>query len=119
MPHFVIIAGGLFLLSMFSGMLGLGVAFAAIPFLGFFYSDLVHEVQPLSLLLNGVTALFAAWGFARSHLVDWKTALSLLAVATVFAPVGALVAQVIPQKIIWVLYFAAVIYLAYRLFKPA
>lgn len=41
-------------------MLGLGVAFAAIPFLSFFYPGLVHEVQPLSLLLNGVTATFAA-----------------------------------------------------------
>ena len=29
-------------------------------FLSFFLSDLVNEVQPLSLLLNGVTAMVAA-----------------------------------------------------------
>ena len=52
----VVIAGGLFALSVASGMLGLGVAFAAVPFLGFFLPDLVHQVQPLSLFLNGVTA---------------------------------------------------------------
>ena len=62
-------AAGLFLLSLVSGMLGLGVAFAAVPFLSFFLHDLVHRVQPLSLLLNGVTALFSLFGFARSGLV--------------------------------------------------
>ena len=42
----IIIVAGLFGLSVISGMLGLGVAFAAIPFLGFFLDDLVHEIQP-------------------------------------------------------------------------
>ena len=46
----IIIVAGLFGLSVISGMLGLGVAFAAIPFLGFFLGDLVHEIQPLSLI---------------------------------------------------------------------
>lgn len=41
---------GLFVLALISGMLGLGVAFAAVPFLGFFFEDLVHQVQPISLL---------------------------------------------------------------------
>lgn len=119
MESLIFIAIGLGVLAILSGMLGLGVAFAAIPFLSFFFADLVHEVQPLSLLLNGVTATFAAWGFARSKLVDWKTALPLLASATAFAPLGAAAAQIIPQKAIWVVYFIAVLYLAYRLFKPA
>ena len=41
---------GLFVLALISGMLGLGVAFAAVPFLSFFFEDLVHQVQPISLL---------------------------------------------------------------------
>ncbi|MFN2309870.1 MAG: hypothetical protein ABR553_09085 [Gammaproteobacteria bacterium] len=49
-------------------MLGLGVIFVAVPFLGFFMDDLVHQVQPLSLFLNSVTALFAVFGFAQSGL---------------------------------------------------
>ena len=61
-----VMALGLAVLSVVSGMLGLGVAFAAIPFLGLFLPDLVHQVQPLSLLLNGVTALFSVIGFAKS-----------------------------------------------------
>lgn len=115
----VIIVAGLFVLAVFSGMLGLGVAFAAVPFLSLFFPDLVHQVQPLSLLLNGITALFAAVGFARSKLVDWRHALPLAAVATVAAPIGAWAAQVVPQMAIWWLYFIAVAYLAYRLFRPA
>ncbi|WP_282703088.1 sulfite exporter TauE/SafE family protein [Streptomyces sp. CC219B] len=110
--------GGLLVLSVVSGMLGLGVAFAAVPFLGLFMSDLVNQVQPLSLLLNGITALFAAFGFARSGLIDWRRALGLAAVTTVFAPLGALLAHVIDPSAIWGVYLASVGYLAYRLFRP-
>lgn len=110
---------GLFLLSIISGMLGLGVAFAAVPFLGLFYADLVHQVQPLSLLLNGLTALFSTFGFARSGYVDWKKALILSIATTIPSPFGAFLAQHIPQTYIWLIYLVAVGYLVYRLFEPA
>jgi len=109
---------GLFILGTISGMLGLGVAFAAVPFLGLFLPDLVHQVQPLSLLLNGFTALAATYGFARSGFVEWKRAIPLAVVTTVVAPIGSYAAQFVPQMYIWYLYFAAVLYLAYRLFRP-
>jgi uncharacterized protein len=114
----VVLVLGLLLLSVLSGMLGLGVAFAAVPFLSFFLADLVHEVQPLSLLLNGVTAAFAAVGFALSGKVRWRPALELAVVTTLFAPAGAALAQVVPATAIWVVYLVAVGYLAYRLFRP-
>ena len=118
MSRDVMIVVGLSVLSFVSGMLGLGVAFAAIPFLGLFMNSLVHEVQPLSLTLNGVTALFATLGFARSGYIDWKKAFTLAVVTTISAPIGAVLAQHTPQKTIWIIYFFAVAYLAYRLFKP-
>ncbi len=118
MSNATLMAAGLALLSVASGMLGLGVAFAAVPFLGLFLHDLVHEVQPLSLLLNGVTALFALIGFARSSLVTWKPAILLAIVTTVAAPVGAWLAQIVNPAYLWGLYFAAVAYLAYRMFLP-
>jgi len=118
MNETIIMIAGLFLLSIISGMLGLGVAFAAIPFLGLFLPDLVNQVQPLSLLLNGVTALFAVFGFAKSGYVDWKKAILLTLVATIAAPIGAILVQYVPQIYIWYLYFGAVFFLAYRLFKP-
>ncbi len=118
MDQNLIIIIGLFFLSVISGMLGLGVAFAAIPFLGFFLPDLVHQVQPLSLLLNGITALFAVFGFSKSGYVDWKKAIILAIATTVSAPIGSYLAHFVPQIYIWHLYFASVVYLAYRLFKP-
>ncbi len=109
---------GLCVLSIISGMLGLGVAFAAVPFLGLYMPDLVHQVQPLSLLLNGVTGLTATLGFARSGFVDWKKGGSLAIIATVFAPIGSYIATHTLQRYVWYLYFLAVVYLAYRMFRP-
>lgn len=113
-----IMAVGLAVLSIASGMLGLGVAFAAVPFLGFFLTDLVHEVQPLSLFLNGVTALFSLFGFARSKLVNWRPAIWLAVVTTLFAPAGAWLALHIDARWLWAFYFVAVAYLAWRMFLP-
>ena len=118
MSEDLIIVAGLFVLSVLSGMLGLGVAFAAIPFLALFLHDLVHQVQPLSLLLNGFTALFSTFGFAQSGHVDWKKTTTLAIVTTVVAPVGSYLAHFIDQIYIWYVYFASVVYLAYRLFRP-
>lgn len=114
----LILAGGMAVLAVVSGMLGLGVAFAAIPFLGLFLPDLVHQVQPLSLLLNGVTALFSVFGFAKSGNIVWKKALILAAITTLVAPLGSWAAQFINQTTIWICYFVSVAYLAYRLFRP-
>lgn len=112
---------GLFVLAVISGMLGLGVAFAAIPFLSLFMSDLVHQVQPLSLLLNGITALFSVFGFAQSGFVDWKEAITLSLVTTTFAPLGGWLASagVVKPIYIWLIYLASVFYLAYRLLAPS
>ena len=118
MNEAALIVAGILVLSVVSGMLGLGVAFAAVPFLSLFMSDLVHEVQPLSLLLNGVTAAFAAFGFAKSGLIEWRKAFALAAVTTTFAPLGSWAAQVVPAQAIWVVYLSAVAYLTYRLFRP-
>lgn len=118
MNPLISMAIGLGILSVVSGMLGLGVAFSAIPFLAFFLPDLIHQVQPLSLLLNGVTALFAVFGFAKSGLVEWKKALFLAVITTVSAPLGAWIVQYTPVMMVWIAYLASVFYLAYRLFRP-
>lgn len=115
----IIIIFGMFFLATISGMLGLGVGFAAIPFLGLFFTDLVYQIQPLSLFLNGFTALFSAFGFSRSGLVEWNKAFPLSIVTTIAAPIGSCLAQLINPNLIWVIYLSSVVYLAYRLFQPA
>jgi len=114
----LVMIAGLLVLSFISGMLGLGVAFAAVPFLALFMSNLVDQVQPLSLLLNGITALFATVGFAVGGYVEWRKAIALAAVTTVFAPIGAFLTHDVPVSLIWALYLGSVVYLAYRLFRP-
>jgi len=114
----IVIVVGISVLSFISGMLGLGVAFSAIPFLGLFMGDLVHEIQPLSLILNGITALLSALGFGKSGFIDWKKAIFLSIITTIFAPVGAYMVQLTDQKYVWIVYFISVFYLVYRLFKP-
>ncbi|MCX7635401.1 MAG: sulfite exporter TauE/SafE family protein, partial [Syntrophales bacterium] len=114
----IVMVCGLGVLSVASGMLGLGVAFAAVPFLAFFLPDLVHQVQPLSLLLNGITALFAVFGFAQSGYVDWRKAATLAVVTTLSAPFGAWLVLYTPVVYVWIAYLLSVIYLAYRLFRP-
>ena len=80
-----------------------------VPFLGLFLHDLVHQVQPLSLLLNGVTALFSLFGFAQSKLVLWKPATFLAIVTTVVAPPRRLLGgPVLCARYLWALYFLAV-----------
>lgn len=118
MSETTIMTIGLAALSVASGMLGLGVAFAAVPFLGLFLHDLVHEVQPLSLFLNGVTALFSLIGFAWSGLVAWRPAILLALVTTIVAPVGGYLAEIVNPNYLWAIYFVAVAYLAYQMFRP-
>lgn len=118
MSQNLIIIIGLLVLSTISGMLGLGVAFSAVPFLGLFLPDLVHQVQPLSLLLNGLTALFSTFGFAKGGHIEWRRAIILSVVTTLAAPIGSYVVRFVPQIYIWFIYFASVAYLAYRLFRP-
>ena len=108
----------IFLLAIISGALGIGVALVAVPVLSLALPDLVNQVHPVSLLLNGVTALFAAIAFGRAGLIDIGLGLRLLAVATFATPLGAMVARMIPEFIIWVLYFASVIFLLGRLLVP-
>lgn len=105
----------IFGVSVISGMLGIGVAFAAIPILGIHSQDLVHEVQPIALFLNGITALFASIAFARAGYVEWRRSIELAAVCTVFAPVGSWGAQYADERTLWACYFGAVVAVIYLL----
>jgi uncharacterized membrane protein YfcA len=112
-----ILAGGLFVLAVVSGMLGLGVAFAAVPFLGLFLPDLVHQVQPLWCSTGSRRCSRRSALPAACHVL-LKQAIALAVITTMTAPIGAYLAQDIPQQYIWYVYFAAVLFLAYRLLRP-
>lgn len=111
----LLLTTSIFCVSIISGMLGIGVAFAAIPILGIHSQDLVHEVQPIALFLNGVTALFAAVAFGRAGYIEWPRSMGLAAVCTVFAPIGSCAAQYADERTLWVSYFGAIIVVTYLL----
>ena len=111
----LLLTTSIFCVSIISGMLGIGVAFAAIPILGIHSQDLVHEVQPIALFLNGVTALFAAVAFGRAGYIEWPRSMGLAAVCTVFAPIGSWAAQYAAERTLWACYFGAVIVVIYLL----
>jgi uncharacterized membrane protein YfcA len=113
----LLILAAIFSMSVVSGMLGIGVAFAAIPILSLGNMDLVNGVQPVALFLNGITALFSAVAFARAGYVEWRRSAQLAAVATVFSPLGALAALHTGELVLWGCYFVAVAGILYFLLR--
>lgn len=105
-------------LSFVSGMLGLGVAFVAIPVLGLLGYDLINVIQPWALLLNGLTAITAATAFWRAGMVDKQGALILVSVATVGAPIGVWLLQFASTDLVWWLYVGVLCFLALRMLLP-
>lgn len=108
----------LFALSFVAGMMGLGVAFIATPVLGLFGFDLKHVIMPLSLWLNGLTAIAGAITFARAKMVDWRTAIPLLIITTIVAPIGVWLLQFASTEMVWWIYVAVLFFLAYRMAFP-
>ncbi len=108
----------LFGLSFLSGMLGLGVAFIAIPVLGLFGFDLKDVIQPWALLLNGLTAISGAIAFWRAGMVDKRGALILVIITTIGAPVGVWLLQFASTDLIWWLYVGVLVFLAIRMALP-
>ena len=108
----------LFGLSFLSGMLGLGVAFVAVPVLGLFGFDLKDVIQPWTLLLNGLTAISGAVAFWRAGMVDWRSAIPLVAITTIGAPIGVLLLQYASTTQVWWLYVAVLVFLAIRMLLP-
>ena len=110
-----ILYAAMFSASVLSGMLGIGVAFAAVPILGLTGASPASGIVPLALFLNGVTALAAALAFARAGCVDWQQGYRLAIVTSVFAPLGAWGSQWVHEGALWATYFAAVLILVYLL----
>lgn len=108
----------LFALSFLSGMMGLGVAFIATPVLGLFGFELKHVIMPWSLWLNGLTAISSAVAYSRAKMVDWRTAIPLLIITTIVAPLGVWLLQFVSTTVVWWVYVGVLLFLAYRMAFP-
>lgn len=115
---YIVIPLLLFVLSFLAGMMGLGVAFVSTPVLGLFGFDLKNVIMPWSLWLNGLTAISGAVSFARAKMVDWRTAIPLLLITTLVAPIGVWLLQFVSTSVVWWIYVGVLIFLAYRMAFP-
>ncbi|HKZ86236.1 MAG TPA: sulfite exporter TauE/SafE family protein [Anaerolineae bacterium] len=115
---YLLISAVLIILSFVAGMMGLGVAFIATPVLGLFGFELKHVIMPWSLWLNGLTAISGAIVFARARMVDWRTAIPLLIITTIVAPIGVWLLQFVPTNVVWWIYVGVLLFLAYRMAFP-
>jgi len=80
--------------------------------------ELKNVIMPWSLWLNGLTAISGAVAFARAKMVDWRTAIPLLIITTVVAPLGVWILQFVPTNIVWWIYVGVLAFLAYRMAFP-
>ncbi len=108
----------LFALSFLAGMMGLGVAFIATPVLGLFGFELKNVIMPWSLWLNGLTAISTAIVMAKAKMVDWRTAIPLLIITTLVAPIGVWLLQFVSTTVVWWVYVGVLCFLAYRMAFP-
>lgn len=111
----VLINLAIFVLSFLSGMLGLGVAFVAIPVLGLFGFELKHVIMPWALLLNGLTAISAAVAYLRRRMVDLRTGIPLLVLTTAAAPVGVYLLRFASTATVWWIFVGVLGFLAARM----
>ena len=102
-------------LSFLSGMLGLGVAFVAIPALGLFGFELKHVIMPWALWLNGLTAISAAIAYMRKKMVDYRTAVPLVLITTAIAPVGVWLLRYVETRTVWWVFVGVLVFLAIRM----
>lgn len=88
LTFYLIAAPVVFLFSGLTAMAGIGAAFLFVPF--FYYLGVpLSEAAPAALLLNAVSLSLATINYWRGHLIDWRVALPVAAIAVVFAPIGA------------------------------
>jgi len=97
---------------------GVGAAFILIPVFLFFGVDL-RTAMATALLLNAVSMAAACVRFIRARLVDFPTAVPILAVAMPLAPLGAYTSRYLPVVTLkWLfvgfLLFAATMMFFYR-----
>jgi len=115
MDQILVINAVMFGLAFLSGMLGLGVAFVAIPVLGLFGFELKHVIMPWALLLNGLTAISAAVTYLHQRMVDLRTGIPLLLLTTLAAPLGVYLLRFVGTTAIWWIFVAVLAFLALRM----
>ena len=100
-------------------MLGLGGGMVYVPALNWAGYDLITVALPLGLLLNGLNTMLALIQFNKKKLVDWKGGIFMAISALIASPIGALTSKHVNQANLKLIFAAAVLFAAFRMFKQA
>ncbi|HEB64487.1 MAG TPA: sulfite exporter TauE/SafE family protein [Chloroflexi bacterium] len=103
------------LLAFIFSMLGLGGAMVYNPLMVWFGYDFKEVVVSTGLLLNGLTALSAAWVYYRNKMIDFSIGLPLTVAASLGAPVGAYFTRFVPTTTLLWIFAIVVIFAAVRM----
>jgi uncharacterized membrane protein YfcA len=112
---FIVLITFIGILAFVFSMLGLGGAMVYNPIMVWFGYDFKSVVVPTGLLLNGVTALSAAWVYYRQRMIDFRVAFPLIITSAIGAPVGAYFTQFIPTQTLLAIFSMAIIFAGGRM----
>ncbi|WP_226924813.1 sulfite exporter TauE/SafE family protein [Georgenia satyanarayanai] len=107
------------LMGLLSALVGIGGGVVMVPLLviGFGFSP--HEAQGTSLAVMVPVSLMGAWRHARRGYTDWRAGLILGAGGVLGAPLGALLAQAVPEEWLQRLFAVLLVYSAVQLVLKA
>lgn len=107
------------LMGLLSALVGIGGGVVMVPLLvlGFGFSP--HEAQGTSLAVMVPVSLMGAWRHARRGYTDWRAGLVLGAGGVLGAPLGALLAQAVPEVWLQRLFAVLLVYSAVQLVLKA
>jgi len=100
-------------------MLGLGGAMLYIPVFHWFGYDFKTEAIPTGLLLNGITVVSASVVYFRAKMVDVKGSIPLVVSSFIGAPVGAYLTDMIPTRVLILLFAIAMCFAGGRMLLTA
>jgi uncharacterized protein len=82
---------------------GVGAAFIIIP--TFYWLGIpLTEAMAVALLLNAISMSFASFNYIRYRLVNFKTAVPIIILAVIFAPLGAYSTRYFPKNLLILLF---------------
>lgn len=98
------------LMGLLSALIGIGGGIVMVPLLVLGFGFTPHEAQGTSLAAMVPISLLGAWRHARRGYTDWRAGIVLGVGGVVGAPLGALVAQAVPE--VWLQRLFAVVLVA-------
>ncbi len=112
-------SGVVFVLAFLFSMLGLGGSMLYVPFFHWVGFDFKTVAIPTGLLLNGITAVSAAFVYFRAKMVDIKGSAPLIVSSFVGAPAGAYLTRMVPTSMLILLFAVSMLFAGGRMLLTA